>query len=403
LTGAGAQRGTAACPGVASVPRGIYVILSICNFVIGMGAFSLVGMLEPMAKELDVPVTSVAGLLTVYAISYAISSPVLVALTGRVGRRRVLTLGLGVFALATAVSALAPGMGVIYPSRVVAAAGAGLVSPVAMAIAAALAPPEQRGRALSFVFLGLTLSQVAGVPMGSWLAYTFGWRSVFWFVVLISIACMVLVWTRVPAGLRFSPVSLQDLLRVLRDGVALITVAFTVLFLASIYVVFTYLPALLSQTMGYGREGVSLALLLFGLGAPTGNLIGGWMADRLGSGRSLVLICVAQILTVPCFSLLPLPGAVLLGFVFFWSLVGWSFSPSQQVRLVQLAPPLAPVLMSLHAASIYVGIALGSAFGSLAVGSAGLVSLGPSAALVALAALGVLLLSQRAARRRPAE
>jgi DHA1 family inner membrane transport protein len=397
LTGVGAAP---ASTGPEQDPRGIYLILSLCNFAIGMGAFSLVGMLEPMAEGLGQPVTAVGGLLTVYAISYAITSPLLVAVTGRIGRRRVLTAGLAIYALATLVSALSPGMGLLYPSRVVAAAGAGMVSPVALAIAAALAPPERRGQALSSVFLGITLSQVAGVPVGSWLAYTFGWRSVFLVVVAMTLPCLWLVWTRVPAGLRFSPVSLGDLGRVLRDGVALITVGFTVLFLAAIYVVFTYLPPLLSQTMGYGRDGVSLALLLFGLGAPIGNTIGGRMADRLGPGRSLVLICAVEILCLPVFALLPLPGALLLGFVLFWSLAGWCFSPSQQLRLVSLSPPLAPVLMSLHAASIYIGIAVGSAVGSVVLGSAGLLGLGPAAAGVMLLALGALLWSERAARAR---
>lgn len=382
------------------VPRGLYALLSTCNFVIGMGAFALIGMLEPMAEALDSPVTSVAGLLTVYSIAYAITSPVLVALTGQIGRRRVLTFGLAVFTLASAFSALAPGMGLLYPARILAAAGAGMVTPVALAIAAALAPPEQRGSALASVFLGITLAQVAGVPVGSWLAYTFGWRSVFFLVTVMALPCLWLVWTRVPAGLKFSPVTLGDLGRVLRDPAPLLTVGFTVVFLGAIYMVFTYLPPILSQYMGYGRDGISLVLLIFGIGAPLGNMLGGVMADRLGPARSLALICALEALCLPVFAMLPLPGALLLGFVFFWSLVGWCFSPSQQLRLVSLAPQLASVLMSLHAASIYVGIAVGSGLGSLVVGAAGLQALGPAAGVVALISLGVMFWSARVARKR---
>lgn len=395
------QVGKQADPDTASPePHGIYLILSFCNFVIGMGAFALIGTLEPMSEGLGVPVTTVAGLLTVYSIAFAVCSPVLVALTGRIGRRRVLALGLSVFILATGLSAMAPGMSLLYPARIFAAAGAGMVTPVSLAIAAALAPPDRRGRALSLVFLGLTLSQVAGVPVGSWLAYTVGWRSVFALVTAMALPCLWLVWTRVPAGLRFSPVSLRDLGKVLRDPVALVTVGFTVVFLASIYIVYTYLPPLLSQTMGYGRDGISLALLVFGIGAPLGNLLGGWMVDRFGPTRSLIAICGAEILCLPVFALLPLPGALLLGFVFVWSLVGWCFSPAQQLRLVALSPPLAQVLMSLHAASIYVGIALGSGLGALVLNAGGLLWLGPAASVAALVALVVLIWSARAAAHR---
>ncbi|MGP6087081.1 MFS transporter [Antarctobacter jejuensis] len=381
-------------------PTGVYLILSICNFVIGMGAFALIGMIEPMAEGLSVSVTSVAGLLTVYSVAYALTSPVLVALSGKMGRRRVLAMGLSVFTLATLGAALAPGMALLYPARVIAAAGAGMVTPVALAIAAVLSPPERRGRTMSKVFLGLTLAQVAGVPVGSWLSYTFGWRSVFVLVSAMGAACIWLVWTYVPRGLRFSPVSLRDLGGRLKDHVTLLTVGFTVVFLSAIYMVYTYLPPLLSQTMGYGRDGISLSLLLFGFGAPLGNLLGGVMADRLGPARSLGLICILEALCLPVYGLLPMPGVLLLGFIFAWSLVGWCFSPSQQLRLVGLAPELAPVLMSLHAASIYMGVASGSALGSLVVETGGLMVLGPVASVVAIAALGAMIWSDRAARRQ---
>lgn len=387
-------------PADESENRAVYLLLAICTFVIGMGAFAVVGMLEPIAEGLNVPVTAAGSLLTVYSISYAISSPILVALTGRIGRRRVLVLGLAVFTLATLASAAVPGMALLYPARIVASAGAGMVTPVALAIAAALAPPERRGQALASVFLGVTLSQVAGVPVGSWLAYTFGWRSVFVVVAAMSAVCIWLVWTRVPEGLRFSPVSLTDLGGTLRDPVVLATVSFTVIFLGTSFMVYTYLPALLSATMGYGRDGISLALLLFGAGAPVGNLIGGRMADRLGPGRSLTILCILLAVTCPVFALLPLPGAVLLGFIFLWSVIGWCYSPAQQLRLVSLAPQLASVLMSLHAATVYIGIAAGSGLGALVFETAGLRALGPVASLTALLALGLLLWSERAARRK---
>jgi DHA1 family inner membrane transport protein len=382
--------------------RGVFIILSACNFVIGMGAFALIGMVEPLAEGLGVPVTAAASLLTVYAVGFAISSPVLVALTGRMGRRRVLALGMAVFGVTSLAAAAAPDLAVLYPLRVLAAMGAGLVTPVTLAIAAALAPPEGRGRALSAVFFGLTVSQVLGVPAGGWLAYTFGWRVVFVLVAALVVPCVWLVWTRVPAGLRFAPVSLRDLGRTLLDGVAMATVGFTVVFMGAIYALYTYLSPLLSQTMGFGRDGVALALLVFGLGAPLGNLVGGWMADRLGPVRSLIGVCLVQIAILPLFALLPLPVTGLFGLIFAWSLVGWAFSPSQQLRLVQLDPARAPVLMSLHAASIYVGIAAGSAAGGVVVAHAGLSMAGPVAGALALAALGVLLCSHRAAALRRA-
>ena len=142
--------------------------LSACNFIIGIGAFVIIGMLEPLGADLDRSPAQAGQLMTIYAVAYAILSPVLVALTGNVGRRRVMAGGFALFALAAVVSALAPNFMVLGGARVIAAAGAGIFTPLAAAVAAGLYPPEQRARVLAAVFFGLTISQVAGVPAGRW-------------------------------------------------------------------------------------------------------------------------------------------------------------------------------------------------------------------------------------------
>ena len=380
--------------------RQIYTVLSLSNFVIGMNAFVLTGMIEPMSGGLGVSEASVASLLTIYAITFALTSPVLVAVTGQVGRRRVVTLGVSLAAVGTLLSALSPALWGLYPARVLAAVGAGMVTPVSLAIASGLAPPDKRGQALSSVFLGITLSQVAGVPVGAWVAYTFGWRSAFVLILVLMLPCIWLLWRKVPQGLQFPPVSLGDLGRVLRDPVPVVTVAFTTLFLGGHYVVFTYLPVMLSQRMEFGRDGVALTLFLFGAGAPIGNMIGGWMSDRFGPKSSLVWICVGQAVALALTAILPFPLAVFFVFILVWSIIGWAFSPPQQVRLVTLSPALAPVLLALNAAAIYIGIALGSGLGTLVYSMAGLDLLGPVAAVILLSAVVVLLWSERAAAHR---
>lgn len=384
-------------------PTGLIALLSGCNFVIGMGAFVVIGMVPLLASDLGISTAAAGGAMTVYALAYAVLSPLLVSITGRIGRRRVIAAGMGLFALGTLFSALAPNMILLYLSRAVAAAGAGLVTPVGAAVVAALAPKTAQGKAIATFYFGLTLSQVLGVPAGGWIAFTFGWRAAFWIVLALALVGAGLVWVRVPAGLRFTPVSLRDLGRALRDGVVMGAVLFTASFLGAIYVLFTYLAPLLEQTMGYGRDGITLVLLLFGAGAVAGNLIGGVLTDRLGSVKSLVLLCLGQIVLMPAFSGLPVPGGLLLGLVFVWSAFGWSFVAPQQVRLLQLAPSLAGVVLALNAAAIYVGTAAGSALGGVVQTVGDLTWLGAAAGIVALGALGHILWSHRAANLRAAD
>ncbi|WP_439522542.1 MFS transporter [Marivita sp.] len=383
-------------------PVGLIALLSGCNFVIGMGAFVVIGMVPLLAGDLGISTAAAGGAMTAYALAYALLSPLLVSLTGRIGRRRVIAAGMIVFALGALLSAIAPNVSVLYMGRAVAAAGAGVVTPVGAAVVAALAPKTTQGKAIAAFYFGLTLSQALGVPIGGWIAFTFGWRAAFWIVMALAILSTVLIWVRVPAGLRFTPVTLADLGRALKDGLVMGAVLFTASFLCAIYVLFTYLAPLLEQTMGYGRDGITLVLLLFGAGAVAGNLIGGALTDRLGSVKSLVLLCLGQIVLMPLFSGLPIDGGLLLVLVFVWSAFGWSFVAPQQVRLLHLAPQLAGVVLALNAAAIYVGTASGSALGGLVQTVGDLTWLGATAGITALGALGHILWSHRAANLRPA-
>ena len=374
---------------------GLVSILSASNFVIGMGAFVVVGLLTPISTNFDISTAAAGWVLTVYAIAYAICSPLLVAMTGRIGRRRVMAAGLGLFALSCVVSALAPNPEILFAARVLAAAGAGLFTPIAAATAAALSAPERRARALAAVFFGLTLAQVVGVPAGSFVAYTFGWRMAFAIVAVLALPCIWLIWSRVPAGLAFQPVCLDDLRSILANGPVLLAVLFTTSFLGAIYVVYTYVSPLLELTMGFGRNGITLALVMFGCGAVIGNLLGGVLADKIGPIRTLIILAGLQILIMPVFSLLPLARWALMGLILAWSVSGWSFMAGQQVRLIAMAPESASVVLALNAAAIYVGAALGSAFGGFVLNEFGLIALGVAGGGVATLALIHILVSAR--------
>ncbi|KIN61649.1 Major facilitator superfamily MFS 1 [Sulfitobacter noctilucae] len=368
-------------------------VLSACNFVIGMGAFVIIGLLEPLGADLGRSPAQAGQLMTIYAVAYAILSPLLVAMTGRTGRRRVMAAAFVLFTLAAALAAVAPGFGLLALSRIIAAAGAGLFTPIAAAVAAALYPPEQRARVLAAVFFGLTIAQVAGVPAGSYIAYSLGWRWAFAVVVAFGFPCIWLIWTRVPAGLTFQPVQLSDLGRTLRDGRSMLAVTFTGTFLGSMYVLYTYMAPLLSQSMGFGRDGITFTLIMFGLGAVGGNIMGGYLADRFGWRRTLTGLCLSQIILMPMYSLLPVSEPLLAVLSVVWAVCGWSFMAGQQMRLITFAGPNAPVVLALNAAAIYVGAAVGSAFGGLVLAQFGLNALGLFAGLTAVLALAHLTLS----------
>lgn len=362
-------------------------LLSVANFAVGMGAFVVIGVLSPVAADLRISSAEAGRLLTVYALVYAIASPLLIALTGALDRARLLTGGLVLFGVGAVLCALSSSLEGVLAARAVMALGGAVVTPVAASIGVALVSPQERGRALALVFVGLTLAQALGVPFGAWLGYAYGWRTAFGVVAVLCVATVLLCLWRLPRGVRVPVATLASLGAVFSSWRQSLAVAFTALFIGSVYVPYTYVAPFLESRYGLGRDGVTLVLVLFGLGAVLGNAVGGRLTDRIGPQRTLTGLAIAQIVCMPALTLLPLPLAAFVALLTVWSVCGWSFMVPQQARLAAMSPQQVPVLLALNAAAIYVGGSVGSAVGGLALGLGGFAVLGLVGGSIAALAL----------------
>ncbi len=185
------------------------LVLTLATFAIGTGTFVVTGLLGSVAGEFSVPVESAGHLVTVFAVAYAVGSPILVTLTERVPRRWLVVTALVLFALANGAAAIAPSFGLLLAARVAAALGAAILTPVAGAVAADLAVPEEQGKALSLVIGGMTVAWVVGIPLGTLVGDEFGWRASFVMVGALAAVATVAVAAILPnvekppvAGLR---------------------------------------------------------------------------------------------------------------------------------------------------------------------------------------------------------
>ena len=373
-------------------------LLSLANFAVGMGAFVVIGILSPVAADLGVSKAQAGSLLTVYAVVYALSSPLLVALTGRVDRTWALVGGMATFSVGALAAALSGGLQSVLLARGVMALGAGIVTPVAASVGVALAGAEGRGRALAVVFGGLTLAQAVGVPVGAWLGYAYGWRTAFVVVVLLGALSAMACVLRLPRGIQVPVATLASLAGVLTSLRQSLAVSFTALFIGALYVFYTFLAPFLESRYQLGRDGVTAMLDVFGAGAVVGNSVGGPLTDRIGPHRTLALLCAAQLVLLPALSWVPLPLAAATVVIGLWSICSWSFMVPQQARLAMLAPERVPVLFALNAAAIYVGGSVGSAIGGATLQVAGFAWLGPVGAGLALLAMGSLFWGRMSAR-----
>jgi predicted MFS family arabinose efflux permease len=379
----------------------LHWLLSFSNFAAGMGAFAVIGVLTPVASSFRIQVATAGLMMTVYALVYAVASPLLVSATGRLDRAWVLSSGLTVLAVGAALGAIAPSFGWLLGARALMAVGSGLVTPVTASVAVATAAPEHRGRALSTVYAGFPLAQAAGVPLGAWLGYAFGFRTTFTVIAALATVTALVLFLAVPRRLVVQRTSLATLGSVIASPRLLGSVSFMAFFMAAIFSLYTYLASFLEARHGLGRSGITAMFLVFGVGAMAGNALGGFLTDRLGPVKSLAILCAAQIVVMPLLTLLRVPPLVTGALIATWSVCGWSTNVPQQARLAALDPARVPVLLALHAAAIYIGSSVGSSIGGRVLVAFGHDALGLLGAAFAAAALGSLALLSSSTARAP--
>ncbi|WP_433250672.1 MFS transporter [Streptosporangium sp. CA-135522] len=354
--------------------------LALGTFAIGTGTFVTAGLVLPISRSLAVSPAAAGQLVTVFAVSYALLSPILAALTSKMARRHVLLAAMGVFVVGNALTALASSFALVLLTRVLAAAGAALFTPTASAVATALAPPERRGRALALVMGGLTVATALGVPIGTWLGTALSWRATLWLVAALGVLALAGVAAAVPEVRLGVPASLRDRLAPLADRGVLAILATQALTFAAAFTLYTYLGSMLDIPL-------PAVLWAWGLGGIIGNLFGGRLTDAYGP-RLMVFLGIAGI-TVSV-ALVPVATAslpVALVWAFLWGALGWLIAPAQQHRMVTSVAGNVSVGLGLLAATQYVGVFLAALAGGLALdryGRAGIAVLATAFGLVAL-------------------
>ena len=386
-------------------------VLALATFATGTGTFMVTGLLGDVAEDLSVSIGTAGHLMTVFAVAYALVSPILVAATARVDRRQLLVAALVLFAVANAAAAAAPTFSLLLTARVASACFAAICTPVALATATRLVSPEHKGRALSVVIGGISVAWVVGVPAGSLIVDQLGWRATFVLAAALTILAATSVRTLLPAVANEGPTgSLASRLAVAGQPIVLTTLLVTVLAMIGGFTVLTYVRPLLEGITGFGGAGVGSMLLVFGLAAIAGSVLGGYAADRWGYRTTVVPVLVVQGLVLLSFSLLPAAGtgsaAVVAGAALAlaaWGVVAFALVPLQQYRLLEVAPDEQAGVLSLNSSAVYVGQGLGAGLGSLVLGRVAPPGLGYAGAVLAAVALIVLVLGTRLAINRTTE
>lgn len=379
-----------------ALPKVLWPLL-FGNFVIGTGVMIVPGTLNEISSSLGVSVAVAGQLIAAAAAVMCIGAPLFATFVAGWDRRRLLALSMLWYAVFLGLSALMPDFGSLLVVRVLTVVSPAIFTPQAAACVGLLVAPDQRGRAITFVFLGWSVASVLGMPLGAWIGGTLGWRSAFAFVAVLSLISAVWVWRSMPNGVKPPALSRAASAETLQSRALMLCVAVTLLYSAGQFVLFSYFAPYYKAMLDITPLQLSLLFAWFGAFGLIGNIVMSRQIDRIGASSAVmwgVGSMALSLLLWPLGTSLVLVALVMVP----WGLGCFSSNSAQQARLVGIAPALASASIALNSSAMYAGQALGAGSGGWLIAHHGMASL-HWFGLAGL--LGAMAMSWWASRQRP--
>ncbi|MDQ0060566.1 MFS transporter [Paenibacillus harenae] len=343
-------------------------MLAVISFLVGTSEFIIAGILDKVAADAGVSVSAAGQLITVFSLAYAFGTPILMAVTARVERRKLLIYALAVFAVGNGIAVLLPGFGFLMASRVVLALSTGVFVVTALTVAAKLAPPEKQGSAIATLVMGFSTSLIIGVPLGRVAAAAYDWKFIFAGIGLLGLVAILLILFTIPRTEGEEPVPIGRQLALLKQPKIVVALLVTFFWIGGYSIANTYLSPYLLNVSGLSEQGVSAGLFAFGIASLIGSKLGGFSTDKWGVPRTLV---IGMLLHAVALVLISVAGqqsaAVIFPLLMLWSFAAWSSGPTQQYNLISLAPEASGIMLSLNTSMLQLAMAAGAGLGGVAV------------------------------------
>jgi predicted MFS family arabinose efflux permease len=382
----------------AGLPRALWALM-MGNFVIGTGVMVVPGTLNDISTSLGVSIPQAGQLITAAAILMGLGAPTFATLVAGWDRRRLLSLSMVWYAVLMAICAFAPTYSTLLPLRVLAVISPAIFTPQAAASVGLLVTPAQRGRAITFVFLGWSVASVMGLPLSAWIGNVLGWRWAFGLVAAMALLSAAWVWRDMPDGIRPAALSRQAWGRTLGSPPLMMAVGVTLLMSLGQFVLFSYFAPYFVQTLGLGGGALSLMFLWFGAFGLAGNVAVSRWIDHIGPARAALMMIGAMALSLLMWPLGRLGIWQQALVIVPWAIGCFAANSAQQARLVHLSPELAPATVALNTSAMYAGQGLGAAIGGVMIAQGLMLRLNEVGLLIMLLAMALSVWTERRQKR----
>ncbi|MDW3956134.1 MFS transporter [Staphylococcus saprophyticus] len=343
------------------------ILLALGAFVTGTAEFVVSGILELIATDFDVSISLAGQLVTIYSLSYALGALVLVMLTSKFNRKKVLLYAISIFILGNLVAFFSHNFTLLMLSRVIMAMSGGLYIVVATNYAAQIALPNKKGSAIATVITGFTVSLVLGVPIGTFLASYLDWHYIFLIIAIGTILLVAALYKLLPNIKGNQPLPFKQQMKVIQDKRIFTGLMTTIFWILGYTMVFAYIAPLLSQSAGFSIELTSIALFVLGSFAFVGSRFGGFAVDKWGPKLTISISLSVHIIALIALTFTQYSPVGVFITLAVWGVATWTTTPAKQFYLVSLKSESSETILSFNTALMNIGMMLGSALGGVII------------------------------------
>lgn len=363
--------------------------LAIGAFAIGTTEFSPMGLLPNIAHDLGASIPRAGMLITGYALGVMLGAPIMTLWFGGFARRNALILLMAIFTIGNLIAAFAPNYMSLMGARLITSLNHGAFFGIGSVVAASVVPANKQASAVATMFMGLTIANIGGVPLATWVGQNIGWRMSFLAISALGIITMLALWKALPVGAVGQKPNVKMELKVLTRLPVVLALLTTVFGASAMFTLYTYIAPSLVEFSHASPTFITLMLVLIGIGFSIGNHLGGKFAD-ISVNKTLIGflgLLIGLMLIFPMLAQTQLGAAI--GLVI-WGAAAFAIVPPLQMRVMSVAHEASGLASSVNIGAFNLGNAIGAAAGG-AVLSLGLNYTAVSMIGAVLAAIGLIL------------
>lgn len=341
-------------------------MLAIGAFAIGMTEFVIMGLLPNIARDFDVSVSQAGQLITGYALGVDLGGRRIIKKTIKWNRKYLLLALMAIFIVGNIAASFSPNYGFMMTSRIITSLAHGSFFGIGSILAASMVKPEKRASAMALMFMGLSMSNILGVPFGTLIGQNFGWPMTFIIISVIGALALIGIIIFVPMKKETVKSSVLNELKILKEKRLWLTLAVTLFGFSSVFAYFTYISTVLIDVSHVQENLISYLLIIFGIGVTLGNVVGGKLADW-NLNKALKIIFSVFILYFILLYFVQMNGLLMVAGIFFFGLIGFSMSPSLQYKSTLISQDAPTLASTLNQSAFNLGNALGAFIGGVVV------------------------------------